>query len=61
MRGCNLCNGNPYAVIDTVVALNRAGRFPVERIVTEYAFEDINSAILDLEIGRVVKPILLLA
>jgi aryl-alcohol dehydrogenase len=34
------------------------GRFPLERLVTYYDFDQINQAVDDSEEGRTIKPIL---
>ncbi len=36
------------------------GKLPIDRLYTYYDFADINQALLDLEQGRVIKPILLM-
>ncbi|MFK8053425.1 MAG: NAD(P)-dependent alcohol dehydrogenase [Woeseiaceae bacterium] len=38
----------------------RDGSLPLHNIVQTYAFDDINSAIRDLDAGRVIKPVLML-
>ena len=51
-------DSDPHQLIPLLVAEWRDGRFPFDRLVTEYAFDDIATAISDLRAGRVVKPIL---
>ena len=51
-------DADPHELIPQLVAEWLAGRFPFDRLVTEYAFEDLATAIDDLRAGRVVKPIL---
>lgn len=53
-------DADPHELIPSLVAEWRAGRFPFDRLVTEYPFEDLVRAIDDLRAGRVVKPILVL-
>lgn len=48
----------PSVFIPRLIALHRQGKFPVEQIVTQYAFEDINRAVHDTESGLTVKAIL---
>ena len=36
----------------------RAGRFPFDRLVRFYDFEDINQAVADMQGGRAIKPVL---
>jgi aryl-alcohol dehydrogenase len=51
----------PREFIPRLIELYRAGKFPVERLVKFYDFEDINTAIEDADSGRVIKPVLLVA
>lgn len=48
----------PDLFIPKLIELYQAGRFPMDRLVTYYDFEDINTAIDDSAAGRCVKPIL---
>lgn len=48
----------PALFIPQLVALHRAGRFPFERLITTYGFDEINRAVLDTESGRTIKPVL---
>jgi aryl-alcohol dehydrogenase len=48
----------PDVFLPRLIALWRQGRFPVDRIMTHYPFEDIDRAARDAEEGRVVKPVL---
>ena len=47
--------------IPHLIEMQRQGRFPFERLITHYAFTDINRAIADQEAGRVVKPVIRMA
>lgn len=44
--------------VPRLIALWRAGLLPVERIVTEYPFDDVDRAVADARAGRVVKAVL---
>lgn len=48
----------PSVFIPRLINLHRQGRFPVEQLVTRYAFEDINRAVRETEQGLTVKAIL---
>ena len=48
----------PDVFLPRLIELWRQGRFPVDRIMTHYSFEDIDRAARDTEEGRVVKPVL---
>jgi len=38
----------------------RRGDLPLEKLVTTFAFEDINKAVMELESGNVLKAVLLM-
>jgi aryl-alcohol dehydrogenase len=38
----------------------RQGRFPFDRLITRYSFDDINQAIHDSETGKVIKPVVVM-
>jgi aryl-alcohol dehydrogenase len=44
--------------IPTLIEFYRQGRFPFDRLVKHYAFEDINQAMADSESGKTIKPVL---
>jgi aryl-alcohol dehydrogenase len=48
----------PDLFIPKLIELYRQGRFPFDRLITFYPFDDINKAVEDMEKGRVVKPVL---
>ncbi len=48
---------NPDLFIPQLVELYRQGRFPFDKMVKFYAFDDINQAIHDSETGKTIKPI----
>ncbi|MET0281213.1 MAG: NAD(P)-dependent alcohol dehydrogenase [Steroidobacteraceae bacterium] len=48
----------PQLFIPELISLHRAGRFPFERLVRFYPFEQINEAFADSAQGEVIKPIL---
>jgi aryl-alcohol dehydrogenase len=45
-------------IVPLLADLHRQGRFPVERLVREYRFEDIGRAFADSDAGEAVKPVL---
>ena len=45
-------------MIPQLIALHADGRFPFERLVGFYDFDDINQAISDMQAGRTIKPVL---
>lgn len=58
LRGIIEGDSRPHELIPRLVALYRAGRFPMNELVRFYAFEDIDRAISDSERGDVVKAVL---
>jgi len=49
----------PRLFIPQMIELYRQGRFPFDRLITAYDFEDINGAIRASKKGDVVKPVLM--
>ena len=48
----------PDLFIPKLIELYTQGRFPFDRLITFYPFDDINKAVKDMEEGRVIKPVL---
>jgi len=48
----------PDLFIPKLIELYRQGRFPFDRLITFYPFDEINQAVEDMEKGRVIKPVL---
>ena len=48
----------PDLFIPALIELYRQGRFPFDRMIASYPFEEINRAVEDMEKGRVMKPVL---
>jgi aryl-alcohol dehydrogenase len=44
--------------IPKLIELYKQGRFPFDRLITLYPFGEINRAVEDMEMGRVIKPVL---
>lgn len=58
VRGIIEGDSIPHEFIPRLVELFKQGRFPFDRLVTEFAFDDIQQAVHESEAGRVVKAIL---
>ena len=56
--GTNQGDAVPRIAIPRLIELYRQGRLPVDRLVTEFAFEDINDAVAASLEGGVVKAVL---
>lgn len=61
VRGVVEGSADPQAFIPQLIDYYREGRFPFDRLVRYFAFEDIADAIEAGESGQVIKPILRLA
>ncbi len=48
----------PDLFIPKLIDLYCQGRFPYDRLIKFYPFEEINQAVADMEQGRVIKPVL---
>ena len=48
----------PDLFIPRMIDLFQEGRFPFDRMITFYPFDEINRAVEDMENGRVIKPVL---
>lgn len=48
----------PEIFIPQLIDLHLQGKFPFDRLVRFYDFEEINKAIEDTEAGRVIKPVI---
>lgn len=54
-------DSEPHTFIPELIEHYRAGRFPIEKLIKTYAFEQINEAFDAQKRGLVVKPVLLMA
>jgi aryl-alcohol dehydrogenase len=61
VRGCIQGDAPADAFLPLLFAHWRAGRMPVERLITYYAFAEVNRAIADSLSGKTVKPVLRLS
>lgn len=62
-RAANLCgiiqgSSVPRTFLPTLLRLNQENRFPYERLIATYDFEDINQAVADTKAGKAIKPVL---
>lgn len=49
----------PAQLIPYLIDLFRQGRFPLDKLITFYPLNDINSAVADAESGKSIKPVLI--
>jgi aryl-alcohol dehydrogenase len=50
--------GRSETLIGSLIDLNRQGRFPYERLITEFPLEHVNDAFAASHSGEVIKPVL---
>jgi aryl-alcohol dehydrogenase len=60
LRGVLGGDADPQRTIPLLIRYWREGRFPIDRLITRYPFEQIDEALSDFTAGRVVKPVLLM-
>ena len=58
VRGTIQGDADARKLVPQLIELYKQGRFPVDRLVSNYRFAEIQRAIADMENGRVIKPIL---
>jgi aryl-alcohol dehydrogenase len=58
LRGIVEGESVPDAFLPRLIELWQQGRFPIDRIITHYDFDEIDKAAHDAEEGRVIKPVL---
>lgn len=58
IRGIVQGDSEPREFIPRLIELYRAGRFPLEKLITVYPFEKIAEAMHDSEAGVAIKPVL---
>jgi aryl-alcohol dehydrogenase len=51
-------DSDPQEMVPRLLAMNAAGDFDVDHLVTTYPFSEINTAVADVTAGKVVKPVL---
>ena len=58
LRGVVEGDSVPEIFLPKLIRFWEQGRFPVERLIRHYDFDQINEAAKDAEQGRVIKPVL---
>jgi aryl-alcohol dehydrogenase len=51
----------PSIFLPRIIALNKEGRFPYDRLIKTYEFSDINKAFEDSRSGKTIKPVLIMS
>lgn len=60
VRGTLSGDGMSQALIPRLINFYQRGCFPIDRLIREYPFEDINRAVADVVTGAAVKPVLMM-
>ncbi len=60
MKGFIEGNSIPQIFIPKLIRYYKEGRFPIDRLVTKYRFDEINQAFEDSHNGKVIKPVLVM-
>ena len=60
VRGVVQGDSVPHVFIPKLIELYRANRLPLDRLVREYAFAEINAAFAEAATGSVIKPVLIM-
>lgn len=58
LRGIIQGSSVAQTFLPTLLELNQQGRFPYERMITLYDFEDINKAVAETKAGKAIKAVL---
>ena len=58
LRGIVEGDANPDVFIPAMIEMQAQGRFPFEKLMRTYSFEQVNEAIADSKSGRTIKPVL---
>ena len=58
LNGFLMGEGVPQLYIPKLIELYKKGKFPFDKLIKFYSFEDINEAIQDTKIGTTIKPII---
>ncbi|MCD8012178.1 MAG: NAD(P)-dependent alcohol dehydrogenase [Lachnospiraceae bacterium] len=60
IRPCYEGDSVPQIFIPRLVQLYKEGKFPVDKIIEQYAFEDIEQARIDSDSGKVIKAVVVM-
>ncbi len=58
ITGLTLGDSETQTLIPALVSLVGQGRLRIDRLITEYAFEDIGQAAHDMSTAKTIKPVL---
>lgn len=58
ITGVTLGDGEPETLLPQLVALHRAGKLPLEKLIKYYSLADLNEAAADMHHGTTIKPVI---
>lgn len=58
LRPINQGDANPQSFIPKMIDLYKKGRFPFDRLIKKFTFDQVNEAIHAAETGKAIKPVL---
>jgi aryl-alcohol dehydrogenase len=61
VRGILQGDSKPKKFLPELIRLYRDGLFPIDRLITHYKLDQIDTAIADMKSGRTIKPVLLMS
>ena len=61
LKGVFLGSAVPKEFAKKIISYYQQGKFPYDKLISTYRFEDINQAIADTMRGEVIKPVLLMS
>lgn len=58
--GCTKDRADTSKVLNMLVDCYKKGKLPIDKMITKYKFSELNSAIEDMNNGKVIKPVLVM-
>ena len=58
IKGCTQGNSHVQTFLPELIELHRAGKLPVDRLISHYPLAQINDAVEDMLAGRTIKAVL---
>lgn len=59
-RGTHQGDSVPRIMIPKLLEMWRSGEFPFDKLLSEFKFEDMDKALEEMHMGKVIKPVLLI-
>lgn len=58
VSSCGMGTANKYKLLPYLLECYKEGRYPIDKLLTHYSFDNIEQAFEDMENGRAIKPVL---